>query len=174
MSITSIGAGVKAVLLLIDRHHDLATVLALVPAALFTVYTYWKSKRSEATGRLQELFSRFYLDKELLPLRLNLDFNFNDELRPAIERMVRDEQAPFTPGEKLMLCHLDTLLKCLEFVLHLKRQGQISKADCDAIFRYWFDLLEKPDRECLRDYVRKFGFKAVAAQIASDMAPPKI
>jgi hypothetical protein len=171
MSEAATSSWVKAFLLLLEKHHDLVTVLALVPAALFAVYTYWKSKKSEAAGRLQELFNRFYLDAELRPLRLNLDFNFDDTLRALIERMVKDEKSPFSTEEKQTLCQLDTLLKCLEFVLHLKKQGHISRDDCDAIFKYWFELLEKPDRECLREYIRKFGFKAVARQIATDMHP---
>lgn len=141
---------------------DVIGVVILVPAAIWTVLIYRKSKRKESAEWLHSLFSSFYLTPEFRNLRMHLEFDYSEKLCPLIERDLIDENAIFSEPEKQLLCDLDTSLNYFEFILHLESEGQLRNEDRQAIFNYWYELLAEPTQPSLRIYLRRFGYEKIS------------
>src|SRR5437660_889945 len=133
----------KPVLVFLQTYKDAIAIIALVPAATWTLLIYGRSKKKESAECLRNLFTSFYLTEDFYPIRISIEFDSETKVRPLIERVLVDENVDTTEDEKRGLCDIDTLLNYFEFILHLEKSGQINRADCEAMFGHWFGLLQK-------------------------------
>jgi hypothetical protein len=141
-------------------------LIALVPAATWTLLIYGRSKKKESAECLRNLFTSFYLTEDFYPIRISIEFDSETKVRPLIERVLVDENVHTTEDEKRGLCDIDTLLNYFEFILHLEKSGQINRADCEAMFGHWFGLLQKPEYGYLRFYCHRFGYESICRMIS--------
>lgn len=141
---------------------DVLTIVTVIPAALWALYVFQSGKKKEETARSQQLFGSFYLSPEFGRLRHSLEFDYDEKLRPLIERVLRTDETNFSHDERKRLCDLDLALNHFEFVLHLEEQGQISVRDRRALFGYWYEWLSAPSHVEIRHYIREYGYAAIA------------
>ena len=122
------------------------------------------AKTLASAEKLHELFSSFYLNKDFDELRIILDFDrdYKSKLENALTKSL-DAAAldSLTNDEKIQLSCLDKLLNYLEFISHLVKKGLLREDDQDAIFHYWFELILRPERKKLHEYIDKFGYEAI-------------
>lgn len=149
----------------LKTYKDAIAIIALIPAAVWTLLIYRKSKKKESAEWLRKLFNSFYLTPDFYPLRTIIEFDAETTLRPVIERMLIKPDANFAENERRVLCDTDTLLNYFEFILYLESQGQIKESDCEQLFQYWFDLLKKPELGYLRCYCHRFGYEGICQKI---------
>lgn len=157
-----------SVLDFLKDNKDAIAILILGPAALWTVWTYHKSKKKESAEWLHKLFTSFYLSNDVYPIRTAIEFESETKLRPVIERMLINEDLETTEDERRILCDVDSLLNYFEFILYLEEKGQISRADCEKLFAYWFSLLNKPSVGYLRLYCHRFGYEGICEKITGE------
>ena len=67
-----------------------------------------------------------------------------------------------TDDDQVLLEQLDMLLNYFEHVIYLEQERHLTKQDRQAVFEYWFDLMQAPDRAAIRRYASWFGFERVA------------
>jgi gamma-glutamylcyclotransferase (GGCT)/AIG2-like uncharacterized protein YtfP len=152
----------------LNDYKDAITILILGPAAFWTLWIYHKSKKKESAEWLHKLFTSFYLSEDVYPIRTAIEFESETKLRPVIERMLINEHLETTKDEQRILCDVDTLLNYFEFILYLEEKGQISRADCEKLFDYWFSLLNKPSVGYLRLYCHRFGYEGICEKITGE------
>jgi gamma-glutamylcyclotransferase (GGCT)/AIG2-like uncharacterized protein YtfP len=152
----------------LNDNKDAIAILILGPAAFWTVWIYRKSKKKESAEWLHKLFTSFYLTEDIYPIRKAIEFESETKLRPIIERMLINEGADTTEEERRVLCDVDTLLNYFEFILYLEETKQISRADCEKLFDYWFSLLTKPSLAYLRLYCHRFGYEGICEKITGE------
>jgi len=163
--IDTVWQDVTPVLHFLKTYKDAIAVIILVPGAVWTFWIYRKSKKKESAEWLHKIFTSFYLSNDIYPIRTAIEFESETKLRPVIERMLVDEGAETTNEERKVLCDVDTLLNYFEFILYLEETKQISRADCEKLFDYWFSLLNKPSLAYLRLYCHRFGYEGICEKI---------
>jgi len=138
-----------------------------VTAGLWTVFNYWKNRRSEAARWLQGVFRDFYLDNRFEHVRHVLEYEFDESAGPLLERRITDRHVEVGTDELRLLKELDDLLNYFEYVLYLEGQGHIKKSDRQAVFEYWFEIMSANERGALRRYSSFFGFERIAEELAT-------
>lgn len=140
--------------------------LAAIFAGVWTWYHFRHAQRLEAAKWLQDLFADFYMEGRFANIRIQLEYCYDEEgIGRLIERRIHDRTVLVNEAERVQLGELDTLLNYFEFLLYLEDRKQLSRADREAIFKYWFDLMEAPQRAGLRRYIACFGFERIAAAL---------
>jgi gamma-glutamylcyclotransferase (GGCT)/AIG2-like uncharacterized protein YtfP len=134
---------------------------ALVAGA-WSIFNYRKNRRAEAARWLQGVFRDFYLEDRFREIKLVMEYAYSDKLGPLLERRVTNADVPVTEADATLLEQLDTLLNYFEHVIYLERERHLTKRDRQAVFEYWFDLMEQPNRAAVRRYAAWFGFERVA------------
>jgi len=118
---------------------------ALVTGAL-GLYTYRKGKRVEAARWLHGMFKDFYLGEGFQEIRRIVEYEYSEPVAPLLERRLANRSIPCSREEQQLLAGLDTLLNYFEQVLYLEGEGHLSRRDRDALFDYWFDILDSDER----------------------------
>jgi len=62
---------------LVEKYHDVFALLALLAPALWAIWIFQKSKKSEESVRLHALFTGFYLSPDFHRLRNELEFDYD-------------------------------------------------------------------------------------------------
>jgi hypothetical protein len=142
---------------------DIIRGLAVSVTAIAFYWKYSQAKKKESTERLLSLFNSFYLNDKFDELRIWLDDegNYKKYIEAPITEYLRDPDAGLKEDHNKQLCKLDTVLKYLEFILYLEKNGNLKEKDREAIFGYWFRLLAKPHRNRLRVYITQCRFDKV-------------
>jgi hypothetical protein len=135
--------------------------LVVAAAAVPALAGIRRARRAEAAQRLEQIFREFYAEDRLKECRLMLEYKF-DEIAPLLVRRMVDRSAEVPDEDQKKLEQIDTLLKYLEFILHLEAKGLLKKRDRAVLLDYWFDLLRKPNKAPLRRYVDFFGWYRLA------------
>lgn len=154
-----------------DEWHALGQMLLGVAAVVgggWALYNYHRSRRYEAARWLQGVFRDFYLADTFKDVRELLEYNYPERAGPLLERRITDRDVPITVEEMKLLQDLDTLLNYFEYLLYLEDEGQFNRRDRQAVFEYWFDVMNSPDRASLRRYSANFGFERVAQALSAD------
>jgi gamma-glutamylcyclotransferase (GGCT)/AIG2-like uncharacterized protein YtfP len=133
-----------------------------VTAGIWTLFNYRRSQRAEAARWLQGVFRDFYLDDRFRDIKLLMEYHYDARLGPLLERRLTDSHVPVTSDEQALLEQLDTLLNYFEHVIYLEHERHLTKRDRQAVFEYWFDLMQAPGRAAIRRYAAWFGFERVA------------
>jgi gamma-glutamylcyclotransferase (GGCT)/AIG2-like uncharacterized protein YtfP len=133
-----------------------------VTAGVWTVFNYQRARRAEAARWLQGVFRDFYLEDRFRDIKLVIEYRYDTLLGPLLERRVTDSHVPATADEQALLEQLDMLLNYFEHVIYLEQERHLTKDDRQAVFEYWFDLMQAPDRAAIRGYAAWFGFERVA------------
>jgi gamma-glutamylcyclotransferase (GGCT)/AIG2-like uncharacterized protein YtfP len=133
-----------------------------VTAGVWTVFNYQRARRAEAARWLQGVFRDFYLEDRFRDIKLVIEYRYDTLLGPLLERRVTDSHVPATADEQTLLEQLDMLLNYFEHVIYLEHERHLTKDDRQAVFEYWFDLMQAPDRAAIRGYAAWFGFERVA------------
>lgn len=141
-----------------------------VSAGVWTLLHYRRGRRAEAARWLQGVFRDFYLDDRFRDIKLEMEYHYSERLGPLLERRVTDAHVPVTADDQALLEQLDTLLNYFEHVIYLEREGHLTTGDRKAVFEYWFDLMEAPDRAAIRRYAAWFGFEHVALALKCQAA----
>lgn len=136
-------------------------------AGFWSLYNYYRTRRFEAARWLQGVFRDFYLSSQFSGVRELLEYNYPERAGPLLERRITDRHVPITTEEMRVLQDLDTLLNYFEHVLYLEFERQISKRDRMAVFEYWFDILNAPERASIRRYCARFGWERVAEVLSA-------
>lgn len=145
---------------------SLITAAGVVIGGIWAIREYHRAKKHESAKWLHDVFGAFYLDPRFEKLRICLEFDYATKLAPLIERVLIDERVKFSESEKQLLCDLDTTLNYLEFILHLEKNKHLSESDRKAIFKYWYELICKPDYVALRMYLLQCDYEAIWANTA--------
>ena len=138
--------------------------LVIAAAAVPALLGFRRARRAEAAERLNGIFREFYIEERLQPSRLMLEYGFAT-LAPLLERRITNRSQPASHDEQKQLEQIDTLLKYLEFILHLQSKGLLKQRDRMVVLNYWFELLRAPERAALRRYVDFFGWYRLAYQL---------
>jgi hypothetical protein len=138
-----------------------------VTAGIWTLFNYRRAQRAEAARWLQGVFRDFYLDDRFRDIKLVMEYHHVDRLGPLLERRVTDAHVPVTDDDQVLLEQLDMLLNYFEHVIYLEQERHLTKQDRQAVFEYWFDLMQAPDRAAIRRYASWFGFERVAYALAA-------
>ncbi|MBA2725515.1 MAG: gamma-glutamylcyclotransferase [Actinobacteria bacterium] len=141
---------------------DVLLGIGAVAAGVWTLINYRRTRRAEAAHWLQGVFRDFYLDDRFREIKLEMEYHYGDRLGPLLERRVTDAHVPVSADDKALLEQLDVLLNYFEHVIYLERERHLTTQDRQAVFEYWFDLMEAPDRAAIRRYAAWFGFERVA------------
>jgi hypothetical protein len=91
-----------------------------------------------------------------------MEYRYDTELGPLLERRVTDSHVPATADEQALLEQLDMLLNYFEHVIYLENERHLTKRYRQAVFEYWFELMQAPDRAAIRRYAAWFRFERVA------------
>jgi gamma-glutamylcyclotransferase (GGCT)/AIG2-like uncharacterized protein YtfP len=129
---------------------------------VWTVFNYRRGQRAEAARWLQGVFRDFYLEDRFRDIKLVMEYGYDTQLGPLLERRVTDAHVPATADEQALLEQLDMLLNYFEHVIYLEQERHLAKRDRQAVFEYWFELMQAPDRAAIRRYAAWFGFERVA------------
>jgi len=145
----------------LERHKSAITIPAALIGGVWALWIYYRSKEKERAEWLHELFTSFYLSKDLCQVRMSLEFGAA-ELIPLIERVMISPDVTFDENQRKLLCDLDTSLNYFEFILHLEERGQLRTADREAIFKYWYNLINEPTLASMRMYISRYDYEALA------------
>lgn len=144
---------------------ELIFALGIVGGGLWGLYTYQKSRRMDAAEWINDLFRDFYLNDRFEEIRRGMEYDYDEEIRPLIEGRLteRDRQIKTLDEDDIeLLAEVDDLLNYFEHIAYLEQEGHIKTRDKEAMFEYWFDLLNQKKFAAIRRYVSKFGFERVA------------
>jgi hypothetical protein len=132
-----------------------------VTAGVWTVFNY---RRGQRAGRLAGFRASFETSMEdrFRDIKLVMEYRYDTQLGPLLERRVTDSHVPATSDEQALLEQLDMLLNYFAHVIYLENERHLTKQDRQAVFEYWFDLMQAPDRAAIRRYAARFGFERVA------------
>jgi hypothetical protein len=108
-------------------------------AILFVAIGYWRGKRLEAAKWAFQLYEKFYEKDTFKKIRAILDSEESEQ--SVIDELVRNEPSKFTD-----------YLNFFEFIAYLKRRGQISDSDVDALFSYYIGCLK--ERASVYNYIQ--------------------
>lgn len=151
-----------------DEWYALGTMLLGIGAVIggfWALYNYHRTRRAEAATWLQGVFRDFYLADTFRDVRLLLEYSFDQEAGPLLERRITDRHVPISSEDVALLEKLDTLLNYFEHVLYLEEARQITRKDRQSVFEYWFDIMESEKRAALRKYAARFGFERVSSTL---------
>ena len=144
---------------------ELIFALGAVGGGVWGVYTYRKSKRTEAAEWINELFRDFYLNDQFEEIRRGLEYHYDEEIQQLIEGRLTERDRNIKPLDKEdieLLAQIDDLLNYFEHISYLEQEGHIKTEDKEAMFEYWFRLLDQPKFAAIRRYVSKFGFNRIS------------
>lgn len=144
---------------------ELIFALGVVGGGIWGVYTYKKSKRRDAAEWINDLFKDFYLNEQFEDIRRGLEYHYEEEIQLLIEGRLteRDREIKLLEQKDIeLLAQIDDLLNYFEHIAYLEEESHIKAKDREAMFEYWFDLLNQPKFAAIRRYVSKFGFDRVA------------
>lgn len=144
--------------------------LGVAAGGLWAIYTYRESKRTNAAEWINNLFKDFYLNDRFEDIRRGLEYHYEDEIQPLIEgRLTENDRRvkPLTEEDIELLSQIDDLLNYFEHIAYLEKEGHIKAKDRDAMFEYWFELLNQPKFAAIRRYASKFGFQGIATALDS-------
>ena len=145
---------------------DLFTKIAVNIAAVFaggwTIYTYKKSKRADATKRIFDLYNSFYTNEKYFWARDAFEHEYIDIVAPLLERRVTDRHIKLTKEEVENLRKLDLMFNFFEHLIYLEEQHILERSDREVFFEYWFDFFWYPERGGLRRYFAKCGYERLA------------
>jgi hypothetical protein len=112
------------------------------------LWTYWANHRLEQAKWVSALYDKFYQQPDLKGIRRALDCDPNS---PEVSELVAVERAEFTD-----------YLNFFEHVAYLVKRRQITRADADAYFEYYFSCLQH--HSAVRDYVKNkaHGYELLA------------
>ncbi len=120
-----------------DWKFVVTTVLYSVGAGV-ALLVYWHNHRLEKARWMSSLYSKFYEQAELKQVREILDCEASDSLQ--VRKMVEEEPATLTD-----------YLNFFEFMAYLRKSGQLSKKDVQALFDYYLGSMRK--HEAVRKYI---------------------
>jgi gamma-glutamylcyclotransferase (GGCT)/AIG2-like uncharacterized protein YtfP len=138
-----------------------------VLGGLWALYNYHRTRRYEAARWLQGVFKDFYLSGRFDEVRELLEYGYPERAGPLLERRITDRHVPITAEETGLLLELANLLNHFEHVLYLEQERHLSLKDRQAVFEYWFDIMNAPERAALRRYVARFGFERLAKALSA-------
>jgi hypothetical protein len=118
-------------------------------AGVWTVFNYRRGQRAEAARWLQGVFRDFYLEDRFRDIKLVMEYGYDSQLGPLLERRVTDSHVPATADEQALLEQLDMLLNYFEHVIYLEQERHLTTQDRQAVFEYWFELMQAPDRAAI-------------------------
>lgn len=139
-------------------------------AGAWSIFNYRRNRRAEAARWLQGVFRDFYLEGRFRDIKLVMEYSYSERLGPLLERRITDPHVPVTEHDTALLEQLDTLLNYFEHVLYLEGEKHLTTEDRQAVFEYWFDLMEKGYQAATRRYAAHFGFERVARALNADEA----
>lgn len=143
---------------------ELIFALGAVGGGIWGVYTYRKSKRTEAAEWINELFRDFYLNDRFEEIRRGLEYHYDEDIQDLIEGRLTERDRnmkPLDDEDIELLAQIDDLLNYFEHISYLEQEGHIKTEDKEAMFEYWFRLLDQPKFAAIRRYVSKFGFDRI-------------
>jgi hypothetical protein len=141
---------------------DVVLAVGAVATAAGALYSYWKTKRSEAARWLQGMFQDFYLNDRIRRIKQQLEYDYAEKIGPLLERRLTNRDIPVVDGDRTILDDIDTLLNYFEQVLYLEENDHVKRDDREAIFGYWFDLMGADARGSLRRYAAVWGWERLA------------
>ena len=135
----------------LDDVRNVAQILFYFVSALGVLgalWTYRANQLLERTKWASALYDRFYERPDLKGIRQALDCDANSA---EVAELVARERADFTDYSNFF-----------EHVAYLVKRRQISKADADAYFQYYFSCLKR--HTAVRDYIgnRTHGYELFA------------
>lgn len=143
---------------------ELIFALGAVGGGIWGVYTYRKSKRTEAAEWINELFRDFYLNDRFEEIRRGLEYHYDEDIQNLIEGRLTERDRnmkPLDDEDIELLAQIDDLLNYFEHISYLEQEGHIKTEDKEVMFEYWFRLLDQPKFAAIRRYVSKFGFDRI-------------
>ena len=149
------------------NHLDLFTKIAVntatILAGIWAIYTYKKSKRSDATKRIFDLYNSFYTNEKYFWARDTFEYEYATIVAPLLEKRVLDRNIKLSKDEIEQLRQLDLIFNFFEHLLYLEEQHILEKSDREVFFEYWFDFFLFPERGGLRRYFAKCGYERLAS-----------
>ena len=136
--------------------------LGALAAGLWAVFTFNRSRRTDAARWTIDLFNEFYRDPTILEAREVYEYCYWSRTRLVVEMRVADRDLELSEEERGALRDVDLVLNCLEQLLYLESEAQITLRDRTVFFDYWFGILEYPSRAGLRRYLRNCGYERCA------------
>jgi len=137
----------------------------------WSLFNYHRARRTEAITWMHRVFEDFYLKDIFVEVRVLIEYDYEEIAMALVEKRITDRHVPVSTEEIALLRQLDNLLNYFEYVLYLENEGQIKREDRQAIFEYWFDIMNDGRRASLRRYIAHFGFERVAAELKVEDTP---
>jgi hypothetical protein len=127
---------------------EIAFYLISIVGVIVALQTYRANRHLAQTKWESALYDKFFERPDLKGIRQALDCESDNA---EVAELVNRERADFTD-----------YLNFFEHVAYLVKRGQITRADADAYFQYYFSCLRR--HGSVRDYVRNkaHGFENLA------------
>jgi gamma-glutamylcyclotransferase (GGCT)/AIG2-like uncharacterized protein YtfP len=136
-----------------------------VGTSLWALFTYRSAKRFEAARWIEGLFREFYLDPRFRMLKQVIQYDFEAQLAPLLERRLTNRDILTRGDERKVLEDVDILLNYFEQLLYLEENGQVKRQDREAFFDYWFELMKGDQHGSLRRYSAVWNYEKIAKEL---------
>ncbi|MCG8315366.1 MAG: hypothetical protein MI976_19325 [Pseudomonadales bacterium] len=151
----------------VNEFTKIAVHIAAVFAGAWAIYTYKKSKRSDATKRIYDLYNSFYTNENYFWARDTFEHEYIEVVAPLVEKRVTDRHIKLMKDEIENLRKLDLMFNFFEHLIYLEEQHILDQSDREVFFEYWFDFFAYPERGGLRRYFAKCGYERLALYTGS-------
>jgi hypothetical protein len=132
---------------------------AAVAGGIWGLFTFRKSRRTDAARWVTDIFNTFYKDPAFLAARDLYEYEYWSSIRHSVELRVNDRHVVLTSGQRESIRAVDLILNFLEQLLYLESEDHIATRDREVFFAYWFGILGYPSRAGLRRYLASCGYE---------------